>query len=163
MKHRIGKGGSSYWGKKAAGILFTDGEKVLLLKRSDKGDNANTWGIPGGKHRKGETDIANAIRETKEETGLDSIPGYRFDSLTSQDGTHKFITYFYRINNLFDCDISDEHTDWKWFDINSVDNQDLHPKFKNNWPRYLRAIQRKMGFNEWLVLREQVENKPQEE
>ena len=37
--HHIGKDGKKYWGKAGAGILFTDGKKVLLLKRAEKGDH----------------------------------------------------------------------------------------------------------------------------
>ncbi len=151
--HRIGKGGTKYWGTSAAGIIFTDGKQMLLLKRSEKGDNPGTWGIPGGKHRDGETPIATAIRETKEETGLDSIPGHRFDSLESKDGHHRFMTFLYRISKPFSVDVSDEHTAYEWIDLSKVSGADLHPKFEENWPRYLKAIQRKMNFTEWLALR----------
>ena len=38
-----------------AGIFFTDGKKVLLLRRSEKGDGNGTWGLPGGKVEEGGT------------------------------------------------------------------------------------------------------------
>ncbi len=46
--HRIGKDGAKYKGKRGAGILFTDGKQILLLKRSEGSDNPGTWGLPGG-------------------------------------------------------------------------------------------------------------------
>lgn len=51
-------------------FLEYDG-KILLLHRQDHTSQGNTWGIPGGKLENGETHIQAAIRETKEETGLD--------------------------------------------------------------------------------------------
>jgi 8-oxo-dGTP pyrophosphatase MutT (NUDIX family) len=106
---RIGAGGSPVKGKRAAGIFFTDGAKVLLLKRSEEGDHGNTWALPGGKAKDGETEIGTAIRETKEETGLESIPGYRFDSLSSQNGQQKFTGFLYKVPEAFDVTISKEH------------------------------------------------------
>jgi 8-oxo-dGTP pyrophosphatase MutT (NUDIX family) len=150
---RIGSGGSPVKGKRASGIFFTDGKKVLLLKRSDEGDYSNTWALPGGKGKDGETEIGAAIRETKEETGLSSIPGYRFDSLSSQNGQQKFTGFLYRVSEPFDIKISNEHTDWDWVDLDNLKSKDLHPKFKEQIPRYIRAIKRKIkSFSEWIEL-----------
>lgn len=52
----------------AAGTLIEDGEgRILLVKRCDCGK----WGIPGGLMEYGETMEQTAVREAKEETGLD--------------------------------------------------------------------------------------------
>jgi ADP-ribose pyrophosphatase YjhB (NUDIX family) len=50
-------------------VAFIENEQgqVLLIKRSDNGD----WALPGGAHDLGETIEDTAIREAKEETGLD--------------------------------------------------------------------------------------------
>ena len=37
--------------KKSAGILFTDGKKVLLLRKKS-GDDEGIWGLPGGTFEK---------------------------------------------------------------------------------------------------------------
>jgi len=154
---RIGEGGSSVKGKRAAGIFFTDGKSVLLLKRSDEGDHSNTWALPGGKSKDGESDIGTAIRETKEETGLWSIPGHRVESLASQNGRQRFTGFIYKVSAPFDIKISHEHTDWEWVGFNDLKTKDLHPKFKDQIPRYLRAVHRKIqsfsewrGFHEWV-------------
>ena len=137
-------------GKKAAGILFTDGTKILLLKRSNEGDHGNTWSLPGGKGKDGETEIGNAIRETKEETGVKSIPGHRIDSLSNQNGRQKFTCFIYKVSEIFDVNLSNEHTDWEWVDIKSLGSKELHPKLKEEMPRYLRSIMRKIKkFSEW--------------
>lgn len=51
----------------AGGCVFNDKGEVLLQKRAD----SNKWGFPGGAVELGETPQMAAIREVKEETGLD--------------------------------------------------------------------------------------------
>lgn len=51
----------------AGGCLFDESGKVLLQRRGDSGK----WGFPGGAIELGETPEMAAIREVKEETGLD--------------------------------------------------------------------------------------------
>lgn len=148
MWQRIGKNGNKYWGKKAAGIFFTDGSKVLLLKRSKKGDSEGTWGLPGGKVEEDETLIDAARREAKEECG--HVEGSRFADLQEKDGLHDWTTFFFKIKKPFDCVLSDEHTDYKWVDLDSISNYELHPKLKENLDRHLNVLSRNMGFKEWL-------------
>lgn len=152
MKYsRIGSGGSKTKGDNGAAIFFTDGSTVLLLKRSDSGDHADTWALPGGTAKKGESAISTAIRETKEETGLQAIPGYRIDSLDTRNGRQKFTVFIYRIEDHFDVNLSHEHTDWEWVGFDQLSKKSLHPKFKENIERYLRVIRRKINtFNEWV-------------
>ena len=152
MYHRIGKNGKRYWGKQGAGILFTDGKQILVLKRSDKGDHGGTWGLPGGKVEKGESTIAGAMREIEEETGVSYVPGNRLESMESRDGTHRWVTYLYRVTEPFEVTLSDEHTDSKWVDIDKIKDLKLHPQFKAQIDRYLDVIGRKsFGFKEWSM------------
>jgi mutator protein MutT len=51
----------------AGGYIFNDKGEVLLQRRGDTGK----WGFPGGAIELGETPEMAAIREAKEETGLD--------------------------------------------------------------------------------------------
>lgn len=51
----------------AGGCIFNKNGEVLLQKRAD----CNKWGFPGGAIELGETPEMAAIREVKEETGLD--------------------------------------------------------------------------------------------
>jgi 8-oxo-dGTP pyrophosphatase MutT (NUDIX family) len=50
-------------------VVFVTDEvgRVLLIQRSDNGD----WALPGGGHDLGERIAETAVREAKEETGLD--------------------------------------------------------------------------------------------
>ena len=154
---RIGDGGRPVGSKRSAGIIFTDGKSILLLKRSGDCQHSGTWAFPGGHGKQGESDIATAIRETKEETGVKSIPGYRFDSLTSRDGHKRFTTFLYRVTSPFDCDLSDEHSDWLWVPFEDIKIKNLHPKLEENLSRYMKAIRRKVwSFDEWRRITEAV-------
>jgi len=55
-----------------AGILTIENGKVLLIKRGNE-PNKGLWSIPGGIVKLGESPEEAAIREFKEETGLDAI------------------------------------------------------------------------------------------
>jgi 8-oxo-dGTP pyrophosphatase MutT (NUDIX family) len=151
MWKRIGKNGNKYWGKKGAGIFFTDGKKVLLLKRSKKGDNQGTWCLPGGKVENKETLIDAALREAKEECGL--VRGQRFADLNEKDGMHDWTTFFFKIEKPFKCKLSDEHTDYKWIELNKINEYKLHPKLKENLDRHLNIVNKKqnLNFKEWII------------
>ena len=55
----------------AGGCIFNDREEVLLQRRGD----CDQWGFPGGTVELGETPQMAAVREVKEETGLDVLVG----------------------------------------------------------------------------------------
>ena len=55
----------------AGGCIRNDKGEVLLQKRG----GSNKWGFPGGAIELGETPQMAAVREAKEETGLDVEPG----------------------------------------------------------------------------------------
>jgi len=55
------------------GVVVWRGDKVLLVKRA-KAPRANEWGLPGGVQKLGETVMETAVREAREETGLDIAP-----------------------------------------------------------------------------------------
>ncbi|WP_290053822.1 NUDIX hydrolase [Amycolatopsis solani] len=56
------------------GIAYDDHGRLLLIRRrNDPG--SGQWSLPGGRVEPGETDEAAVIRELREETGLDVIPG----------------------------------------------------------------------------------------
>lgn len=150
---RIGANGTNVKCKRAAGIVFTDGKSILLLKRAGDCDHSGTWAPPGGKNKSGETDIGAATRESQEEAGLKSIPGYRFNSMVTKNGKQSFTTYFYHVKSPFEVNLSNEHSDHKWANIDDLKSMDLHPKFKDNLPECLQIIRKKtQSFSEWMAM-----------
>lgn len=65
----------------AGGCIINDKREVLLQKRGD----CNKWGFPGGALELGETPQMAAIREVKEETGLDVTVGKLIGVYTDTD------------------------------------------------------------------------------
>jgi 8-oxo-dGTP diphosphatase len=72
------------------GVLILKDEKVLLIKRTGS-HGEGTWSSPGGHIDFGETIEETAVRETKEETGID-ITRIKFKAITNDvfpdDGKH---------------------------------------------------------------------------
>lgn len=56
------------------GIAHDDQGRLLLIRRGHE-PGAGLWSLPGGRVEPGETDKMAVIRELREETGLDVIPG----------------------------------------------------------------------------------------
>jgi ADP-ribose pyrophosphatase YjhB (NUDIX family) len=52
------------------GVVVWRGDEVLLIERG-KGPVSGNWSLPGGKQELGETVRETALREIKEETGID--------------------------------------------------------------------------------------------
>ena len=65
----------------AGGCIFNEKGQVLLQRRGD----TNLWGFPGGAIELGETPEMAAIREAKEETGLDVEVGKIIGVYTDSD------------------------------------------------------------------------------
>jgi 8-oxo-dGTP pyrophosphatase MutT (NUDIX family) len=122
--------------EKCAGILFiTKAGKGLFLKRSDHGDHAGEWGLPGGHLKDGETHEEGAIRETIEEAGQ-RPKGKLFEvnrAINKKLGDDKevtketdYLTYAQLIDDEFDVTLNKEHSKYKWAPLENPP-QPIHP------------------------------------
>jgi mutator protein MutT len=56
------------------GAIITAGGRILLIRRGHEPE-AGRWSLPGGRIEAGETDQQALVREVREETGLEVVPG----------------------------------------------------------------------------------------
>ena len=101
--------------------------KILVLRRHPKSKtNPHKWELPGGKIEKGEFFDEALIREVKEETNLDVKVG-DFCEAVQDDYPHKrtvqLIMYSKDISGK--VEISDEHDDWMWANIDEIKSLDI--------------------------------------
>lgn len=79
--------------EKSCGAVLTDDDgKILLLKHRE-----GNWDFPKGHVEEGESEIETALREIKEETGLDAeiLPDFREEiSYVLKNGKKKTVIFF---------------------------------------------------------------------
>lgn len=108
---------------RAAGILFVQGGRVLLLKRAETAQDApGTWAFPGGGIEPGETPEAAARRELQEECGY-AYEGPLAPLYTSSDG---FQCFGAAVAHPTAPMLNDEHTAARWAPFDDLP-QPLHP------------------------------------
>lgn len=114
----------------STGFIKSNG-KYLLLKRASVEEQAQTWGIPGGKLEKGETEIEGFVRETLEETGIE-ISDFETKNIGSFYAQHT--KYYYKLHIFYvDLDAENpdvsldpsEHSDYVWTCLEGMKNYSL--------------------------------------
>lgn len=112
-----------------AGIVFQDaGGRVLLLKRSAEETNyADHWALPGGGAEDGETPAQCAIREAREEIGVDAAESdlVQIATVPTPNGW-QFTTFLCRVQQKIDVKLNGEHAAWGWFATNALPKP-IHP------------------------------------
>jgi len=120
----------------ASAVVIDDRGRVLLGKRADNG----LWTIPGGAMDPGETIAATAIRETKEETGID-VEVTRLVGIYS-DPNHVIAYADGEVRQQFSVCFAcrptggdlhaqrSEVTDVGWFTPDEIQNMDVHPSIR---------------------------------
>lgn len=91
--------------------------EILLIKHINSGH----WSFPKGHVEAGETEIETAMREIKEETGIDVIIDQSFREIVTYSprrDTHKEVVYFIaKAKNTDYTPQEDEIADIKWVEI----------------------------------------------
>ncbi len=103
-----------------AGILLKYKNHCLLCKRSQKGSLPGIWSVPGGHLEKGEKIEEGAIREFREETGLQIIDNLDYVATLNGGSRMKFYLFMYEIPRKIEIDLDEardgyEHDECKWF------------------------------------------------
>lgn len=117
--------------KSCGAIIFNDG-KVLVVKQT-----SGFYGFPKGHVEIGETEKETAIRETKEETGLDIkiISDKRYtQSYIVKENVHKDVVFFIaKLENNNEKRQVEEIEEILWIDINEVENILTYDSLKELW------------------------------
>jgi 8-oxo-dGTP pyrophosphatase MutT (NUDIX family) len=133
--------GHRHWGRfGAAGLLITDGTRVLLQHRAAWTHEGDTWAVPGGARDSHEEPITAALREAAEETSLDLDAIVPFGEWVDDHGTWSYITILARAEpGLVVEPTNFESAAIAWWPIGQVAELKLHRGFAASWPT-LRAL-----------------------
>jgi 8-oxo-dGTP diphosphatase len=82
------------------GVVVWKDDKVLLIQRG-RPPREGEWSLPGGRQKLGETTRETALREVREEAGIEIVVGYLLDVIDSivPDG-HGRIRYHYTLTDF---------------------------------------------------------------
>ncbi len=110
-------------------VIKNDTGKVLLLLRSSTAPSRPlTWDLPGGIIEADEEALDAAVRETKEESGID-ISNYDLKKLDTRKD-YKFCWIVYGANVMAPkVDISWEHVEFKWVNVEELEQIKNIPDF----------------------------------
>ena len=135
--------GNKHWGLNgAAGILLVRGTQILLQHRAPWVHNGDTWGIPGGARDSHESVLEAAIREAKEETGIDPVHLTPIQTFSDDHGSWRYDTVIaYANDELVAHELNDESHEVRWVEIEKVDELSLHPSFEKSWPTLKGLVQ----------------------
>ncbi|MBU0457664.1 MAG: NUDIX domain-containing protein [Nanoarchaeota archaeon] len=105
--------------------------KICLLKR-EKRPYQGYWGLIGGKLKNGESIEETAIREAKEETGLDcqfeSINSVVHERLKEKDNyKHTFVLFLTTVNTESDKLRFSDEGKADWFDVKNLNQDEIIP------------------------------------
>ena len=110
--------------KQGAGCLFlcSDTNRFLLIQRSETVSLPLTWCLPGGSVDAGETPVAAAVREAKEEIGFVIDPSRL--KLIYTNETHaprfRYFTYACIVPTEFTVILNWESSGFTWCDLDSL-------------------------------------------
>ncbi len=148
MHHGDGNGwvqcslGHRHWGRfGAAGLLITDGRRVLLQHRAAWTHEGDTWAVPGGARDSHEDPITAALREATEETSLDPSTVTPLQELVDEHGGWSYTTIVARTDgDTVVAPVNAESTAVTWWAIDDVPGLRLHRGFAATWPTLRELI-----------------------
>lgn len=128
--------GHRHWGRfGAAGLLITDGVRVLLQHRAAWTHEGDTWAVPGGARDSHEDPVTAALRELAEETSLDPTSLTPLQEWVDDHGGWSYTTIVTRCPNALPVQPANaESTALAWWPIAEVAGLRLHHGFARAWP-----------------------------
>jgi len=138
--------GRRHWGLHgAAGLLLVRRDAagrathVVLQHRAPWSDQGGTWALPGGAREPGETAVAAALREAREETGVDAATVAVRGEHVLRHPDWTYTTVLADAVAPFEPAVTDaESVEVAWVPLGAVPDRPLLPAFADAWP-VLRA------------------------
>ncbi|HZZ97414.1 MAG TPA: NUDIX hydrolase [Jatrophihabitantaceae bacterium] len=135
--------GHRHWGRfGAAGILITDGPRVVLQHRAAWTHEGDTWALPGGARDSHEDPVSAALREAVEETTVDPRHLVPFAEWTDDHGGWSYTTVLARTAAPVDLSPANaESVAITWWSLDDVVALPLHTGFAAAWPHLRRILE----------------------
>ena len=120
------------------GCIIFHCNKMLLIKGS-----GGKWSFPKGRRREGETPLQGALREAKEEAGIDLSDRRPDMTLFLRYGTY-YLFNLWRLPDLETPSTPEEVLEVAWHDMKSMEgkekNADLKFYCKTNKPKKIEVV-----------------------
>ncbi|MEX0593325.1 MAG: NUDIX domain-containing protein [Balneolaceae bacterium] len=125
--------------------------EYLMLKRADKKIYSGQWRMVGGKVRSDESYWQAALREMKEETGLQpqlfwSVPTLNHFYEPSSDQIHLIPAFAAEVHAEAVPVLDDEHSRYEWHEATEASNRVFWPEQK----RLILTIDQILSTDQWL-------------
>ena len=89
-----------------------------------------------------ESVLEAAIREAKEETGIDPVHLTPIQTFSDDHGSWRYDTVIaHATDELVARELNDESHEVRWVEIDEVDELTLHPSFEKSWPTLKGLVQ----------------------
>lgn len=115
-------------------VIVNSENKILLLQRSEKTSSPHSWDFGGGGVGKSENPMDSAIREAKEETGLDVLDLRPLTTyLDTENKDEAVIISFTARTNNSEVKLSWEHEAYRWLtreELSEIQLPDLHDSIR---------------------------------
>ena len=109
----------------AGAIVRDDGGRLLLVRRG-RPPAEGLWSVPGGRIEPGETAAAAAMREVREETGLDVEVGAVLITAVIADGAYRVQDFAARVVGG-ELRAGDDASEVRWVTDAELDELELSP------------------------------------
>ena len=123
-----------------AGTLILDDRGLLLLYRDDK----EWWEVPGGKVKEDESPTKAAVREAKEEIGVEVSLEKPFFSGEFENDGELFLWHGYIGETEDKPEVMEEKfSELKYFSAEDLDEEELAPNLRQIEPALRRVLKAK--------------------
>lgn len=124
-------------------LLFNKLGQCLVVKRASYRNYPGKWDLPGGRVEQGENIKKSALRELRDETGLqlNKLPkATKLTKVTKLDGKSRLRVLFVASNvKAKKITLDEEHTKYKWTALDKILPR-MHPKTR-------RLIKKSLAMN----------------